>query len=575
MKVFRLKVKCSALLLLLIIVFFNSCTDGTGFFGNKLKKFEGGNKVLRVCQAFPVKSLDFRQITAISDANITSLHTDCLFQTDPQTFSVIPHLVEKYEVNEKEKTLKLELKKGVYFHYYEETGTEPVELTAEDVKFSFDLLCTNEDGNVQYAVIAKDRIFGAKEAYEESGKNGGKLADVKGIKILDKYTLEFKLLNSPYSFMEILSYPGASIISKYYYNSIKKQVGTGPFIPVFKDDYSQSIHFYKNVNYFKKDKKGNPLPYLDSVVNYFVNNSEDAWLGFESGKFDIITYFPANKLKKIVEENITSFKTVPPKYVVQRNMGFQIDYLSFNVHKYPFNQLKIRKAIAHAINKDVLIEKALYGQAYGPAEHGFVPPVFKNYHTDSVAGIPFNPTEAQKLLNEAGIKDGSSLGELTMYVGNNFSINSLVAAEIQRQLKENLNINITFESLEPHLKLLLQSQGIGHMYKDGWVADYPNPESFITCFYSKFIPQDTLAFSYPNFTRYRNPVFDEYYEKGRDVADPKLSMYYFKKADETLVNDVAGIPLWYNNDYILLKSNLKNLNISPLKIYNFSQIDKE
>ncbi|MCX8079936.1 MAG: ABC transporter substrate-binding protein [Bacteroidia bacterium] len=556
-----------------IVLLFFSCKDDTDFFGKKLKKFEGGNKVFRVCHAFPLKTLDFRGITTITEANIASLHLDCLFQTDLKTFTVVPNLVEKFTVDKEKKTLSIELKKGIYFHVPSHSDAEPVELTAEDVKFSFDLLCKNDEGNVQFSVIAKDRIKGAKEAYEESTKTG-KLPDVSGVKVTGKYTLEFQLLNSPEAFMEVLTYPGASIISKTYYNAINRQIGTGPFIPVFKDNYSSSIHFYKNVNYFRKDKKGNPLPYLDSVVNYFTNNTDEAWLGFENGKFDLITYFPAGKLKKVIEENISSFKSNPPKYIVQRNMGFQIDYLSFNVRKYPFNNLKIRKAIAHAINKDLLIEKALYGQAYGPADHGMVPPVFKKYHTDSVIGLKFNVEEAKRLLKEAGIKDGSQLGEITLLVAKNISLNSSIAAEIQRQLKENLNINLTFESLEPHLKLLLQSQGSGHMYKDGWVADYPNPESFMACFYSKFIPEDTLAFSYPNFTRYKNPVFDEFYEKGRDVNDIELSMHFFKKADETLINDVAAIPLWYNNDYILLKSYLKNLQLSPLKIYNYAEIDK-
>jgi ABC-type transport system substrate-binding protein len=561
--------------ILILAVFFVlfSCSDGGDVFGKKGKKFKGGNKVLRISYAFPAKNLDYRAITSITEANMAGLHLECLFSSDPVKFTAVPNLVENYSIDEKNKILKIELKKGIYFHPFGNDETLE-ELTAEDVKFSFDLLCYATEGNVQYAVIVKDRLAGAKEAYEESLKTG-KIPDVKGVKVTGKYTVEFQLLNSPRFFMEILSYPGSSIISKKYFMATKRQIGTGPFIPAVDSLAPNApVSFYKNVNYHKKDKKGNLLPYLDSVVNYFTANSEEAWQNFENGKLDILTYFPANKLKRVIEENISSFMSSPPKYIVQRNMGFMIDYLRLNMYRKPFNDLRVRKAIAMSINKDLLIEKALYGQAFGPANNGFVPPVFTDYYTDSVAGIPFNPQGAKKLLKEAGYNDGSELGELTMYVGNNIGMNSLVAAEIQRQLKEYLNINVTFESLEPYKKFLLESQRVGHIYKDAWVADYPNPESFLMCFYSALIPSDTMAFSYPNFNRYINPKFDEYYEKGRDASDTKLSMHYFKKADEILIQDVAAIPLWYNNDYILLKNSLKNLRLSPLKIYNFSEIDK-
>ena len=77
-------------------------------------------------------------------------------------------------------------------------------------------------------------------------------------------------------------------------------------------------------------------------------------------------------------------------------------------------------------------------------------------------------------------------------------------------LKVTLNINITFESLPNPEKFELQIKGKGDIFRDGWVADYPSPESFLSIFYGEPVTDDTTRMSYPNTIKYKNSEFDKY-----------------------------------------------------------------
>ena len=173
-------------------------------------------------------------------------------------------------------------------------------------------------------------------------------------------------------------------------------------------------------------------------------------------------------------------------------------YYLFNLHKPPFNNVKVRQAFNYAIDRDKIIDKVLQGQAYGPGSYGITPPTFEAYKVGEIIGYNFDPEKAKKLLMEAGYPGGVGFPEVSLVVNSGNTRNNTVAAEIQRHLRENLSVNITFESLSNNEKYRLQHKGMGNIFRDGWIADYPSPESFLSVFYGEPVPSDTSKTSYPN-----------------------------------------------------------------------------
>jgi peptide/nickel transport system substrate-binding protein len=535
----------------------------------------GGNKVIRIAEVTAPSSLFPHKLTNAVEGLIASQIYEGLVKINPKDLSLLPGLAEKWEVSADGKTITFHLRKGVKFQSCGPMKNKPAEITSKDVKFTFELLCTDRPGNVQFHTVCKDRVVGANEYYEASSK--GKPGDLKGFKVIDDYTFSIELLNSPNIFLQILANPVAGIINKEAYDAQKEDcnVGAGPFILDEKSTTKTHYVLYKNANYYAKDKSGNALPYIDSLIVDIVPSTEDALKGFQSGRYDFITSVPSNQLREIVEDNIKSFKGNPPKFILDQRPEMISSYYLFNIHEKPFNDVKVRQAFNYAIDRNRIIDRVLFGQAYGPAIHGLVPPTFDFYKSNEIKGYDLDIEKAKKLLKEAGYADGKGFPEVQLYVNSGNTRNNTVAAEIQKQLKNNLNVNITFESLPNGEKFTLQTKGKGNMYRDGWVADYPSPESFLSIFYGEPVSNDTSRMNYPNTIKYKNAEYDKYYKMGRDAVNRDTASVYFLKAEQILINDAPLLPLWYESNCRLISSRMKNFYSNPLRYFDFSQVTLE
>lgn len=550
-----------------------SCKNGDSDIGNE--SYQGGSKVIRIAEVSAPMSIFPHQLTNAVEALIASQIYEGLVRINPKDLSVTPGLAEKWEISENGKIITFHLRKGVKFQKTGPLKEKDVELTAKDVKFTFELLCTDRPDNLHFQTVCKDRILGANEFYNASSKGGQQ--ELKGFKIIDDYTFSIELLNSPNIFLEILANPVAAILNKEAYDVEKNnaRVGMGPFIYDDKSSNKTHIALYKNKDYYSKDKNGANLPYIDSLIIEIVASSEQALQGFQSGKFDFISSVPSSQLKQLVEDNIASFKGNPPRFIIDQRPEMLSSYYLFNVNKAPFNNKKLRQAINYGIDRDRIIERVLFGQAHGPAINGIVPPSFSFYNSASIKGYTLDIEKAKKLLKEAGYPDGKGLPELQLLVNSGNSRNNSVAVEIQKQLKNNLNINVTFESLPTAEKYYLQLQGKGDMYRDGWAADYPSPESFLSVFYGEHVTNDTNHTAYPNNIRYKNADFDSYYKKGRDAINRDSASVYFLKAEQILVDDAPLIPLWYDSNCRLISYRLKNFQTNALRYFDFTQVTIE
>ena len=548
---------------LAFVLFFGACkSDGTGSEGSE---FKGGDKVVRIAEVITPVSIFPHRITNVVEGLIASQIHEGLVRINPKDLTLTPGLAEKWEISPDGKTITFHLRKDLKFQ-------NNAKITSKDVKFTFELLCTERPGNVQFETVCKGRIVGADEYYLESSK--GQKSNLKGFKIIDDLSFSIELLNSPNIFLEILANPVAAIINEEAYK-VKKEdsfVGAGPFILDEKTSTKTHYALYKNDNYYAKDKDGKSLPYIDSVIVDIVSSTEVALQRFQNGNVDFIGSVPSNQLKQVVEENIKSFKGSPPVFILDQRPEMGTSYYVFNVNKAPFNNLKLRQAINYGIDRGKIIDRVLNGQAYGPAINGIVPPTFEFYKSYTVKGYDIDIEKAKKLLAEAGYPNGKGLKEVQLIVNSGNSRNNTVAAEIQKQLKNNLNINITFESLPNPEKFELQQQGKGDIFRDGWVADYPSPESFLSIFYGEPVTADMTRMTYPNTIKYKNAEYDKYYKMGRDAVDRDSAAVNFLKAEQILMDDAPLLALWYESNCRLIKTRLKNFHVNPIRYFDFTQV---
>jgi len=329
-----------------IVLALNSCKNGDSDLGKVLEGVKTTKqenlKELKIAESSRPISIFPHRITLATEGMIAGQIFEGLTKIDPNTMKVKPGLAEKWEISPDGKIITFFLRQGIFFHNPAAQSGKANELTAEDVKFTFELLCTEGNNNLHFGTVCKDRIVGANEHYENSKK--GEKIDLSGVKIIDKYTLSFELLNSPSIFLEILANPVAGIISRVAYSAEKDncRIGAGPFMLDTAASIKDAFVLIKNPAYYGKDKNGNPLPYLDKVTVDIVASPEAAWEGFKAGNYDFVGTLPVNQLKEIVEQNIASFKGESAPYLLQRNVEMMTQYFLFNLNKNPFNKNKVR-----------------------------------------------------------------------------------------------------------------------------------------------------------------------------------------------------------------------------------------
>lgn len=533
---------------------------------------EGSGGYIRIAEVTSPKSIFPQATTNYIEGLVTGQIHEGLVRLNAKTLEPIPGLAEKWEISPDGKTITFHLRKGVYFQNPENEDGKGAEVTSSDVKFTFELLSTDRPSNMHFPTVCKDRILGANEYFDATSK--GQKAELKGFKVIDKYTFSITLINASGIFLQILANPVTSIISEeaYKVNYENLKVGAGPFVYSTKFSNPKHIVLTRNVNYYGKDEKGNALPYLDSVVINILSSTEEGLTAFKAGNCEYVGTIPSNSVRQIVEENIKDFEKHPPSFILERSSEMVSQYYVLNINKPPFSNLKVRQAFNYAIDRDRIIDKVLQGQAYGPGSYGITPPTFGEYKVSEINGYNFDPEKARKLLMEAGYPGGVGFPEVALLVNSGNSRNNSVAVEIQKQLKENLGIYITFESLPNGDKFNLQVKGKGDIFRDGWIADYPSPESFLSIFYGEPVPSDTSKISYPNTQRYVNKEFDKYYKLGRDARTKDSSYIYFRKAEQILMTDAPLMVLWYESNYRLISSRLKNFVVNPLRYFDLTRV---
>ena len=476
-----------------------------------------------------------------------------LVETD-DNLNIVPSLATSWDVSPDYLTFTFHLRSNIFFHDNDAfvNGKRRM-MTAHDVKFSL------------------ERIIDKSTASSGAWIFNGRIDSTEGFKVIDDTTFQLKLIKPFNPILGILSMQYCSIVPKEVVEKWGKDFrrhpcGTGPF--QFKAwEEGQALILVKNKNYFEQDSLGKKLPYLDAIKVSFYDSKATEFLEFQQKKLDFINDIDASFKDEILTKKGELRKEWEGKIVLQKQPYLNIEYLgilfdSTNtvLKNSPLKNKKIRQAINFAIDrkKMMLYVRNSIGIA---AESGFVPAGLPSFNAEKVIGYSYNQAKALQLLKEAGYPNGEGLPQIKLLTIPQYAdLGSYIANELQQ-----IGINVQVEAIQKSLLLEQTSKSQALFFRGSWIADYPDAENYLSVFYSKNPAP-------PNYTRYKNPAFDEIYEKALSEKNDSLRYKLYQDADRIVINDAPVVPLWYDMVIHLVHPYVKNFAANGLNLLELRRV---
>lgn len=537
--------------------------------------YMGGVMRLNEVEAF--KSLNPIAVNEIVGFHIGTQLFEGLVKFDQNDLSIKPAIARSWEINENQTEWTFHIRQGVMFHpdacFADGKGRE---LKASDIKFCFDKLCTADPNNAQFDVTFKDRVVGANESFEAS--KTGKNLSVAGVKVINDTTLTISLKTPFAGFLNVLAMPGCwaypkEALDKYALDMRIHPVGTGPFqLETVKE--GEVLIMKKNPNYYGVDKDGNKLPYLDGLKYTFIREKKAEILEFKSGNLDMVYRLPVEIVPQILGD-LEHAKDRKTEFQILSSTAFNTNYLGFNCSSAAFNKKEVRLAFNFAIDRHKIADFTLQGEG-NAGDYGIVPYVeaFEKdgYDFKGLKGYTLDVAKAKEYLKKAGYPDGKGFPKVTLQINSGGGNNILIAEVVQKMLKENLNVDVDINTV-PFAEHIDQVQsGKVDFFRFAWIADYPDPETFLTIFYGKHVPVNATEKSFINYSRFKNARFDSLFSASFTEPDKAKRYGMLAKAEQILLDEAPFMPIFYDENFRLEQLNVRNFPENAMNYMDLSVV---
>lgn len=472
------------------------------------------------------ETLDWNRAHTLVEANLLMNLMEGLVSFNASS-EIEPALAKKWTKSADGKTYRFELRPGVKW-------SDGVALRAQDFVYSWKRLLSPLTA-ASYAYSLFD-IEGA-EAFSK-----GELLDFEkvGIKALDDLTLEVKLARPVSYWINLtafwVTFPmRKDIVDKYgsAWETPGRMVNLGPFSLVSHDVGSKIIMKANPTYYRAKESKGN----VDQLIAMILKDDASALAAYQAGQIDILTELTSAEQKQFKgKADLRSFPLL------------KTAYLGLLTEKYPISNLKLRRAIAMAIDKKKLTDLLKGGEK--PAT-SFIPAGMSGYSKN--LGLPFDVVRAKKEMQGTGIDPTTlTLG----YVLPDWEKSKTVAHFIQSELKKNLGINLDFQTLENQQYRAQLDLHTYPLFDYSWTADYPDPDNFLSVF---------LSTSGNSRTTWKNSSFDKAVLEARYENRPKArENAYLQLQKQLLEEETVIVPLYYEPNLALVHSRVKEFELNSL-----------
>ncbi|KIN65820.1 Peptide/opine/nickel uptake family ABC transporter, periplasmic substrate-binding protein [Sulfitobacter noctilucae] len=388
--------------------------------------------------------------------------------------SVVPGLAESWEISEDGLTYTFKLREGVTFH----DGTT---MDAEDVKFSLDRIGAEDSANAQKALYTA----------------------ISDVTVIDPMTVEVKLSEPNGSMIFNLAWGDAVIVAPESIENIKQApVGTGAFK---FGSWTQG----DKVELVRNDAYWGEAPALASATFKFISDPTAAFAAVMAEDVDVFAGFPA-------PENLPQFEADPRfQVLVGSTEGETI--LSTNNKIAPFDNVKVREALAHAIDRQAIIDGAMFGLGTPIGTH-FAP--HNPDYVDLTAQSNYDTEKAKALLAEAGFPDGF---ETTL---------DLPPPSYARRGGEIIAAQLAQVGIKAEIRNVEWAQWLETVFKG---------KNFGLTIVSHTEPMDIGIYANPDYYfQYDNPAFQELIATLNVTADPAERTAMLKEAQQIIADDYVN-----------------------------------
>lgn len=456
-------------------------------------------ETLVIGSAVDINNLNLQQQQdQINNIILKLTHETLVFFTNEGTF--VPMLATSWE-NTDDTHIQFKLAEGVTFS----NGTP---MTADDVKFTLDMALESP--------------------------NAGNLAGMVACNVVDANTIEIETESYNNEFVASLASVPFGIQSKaaweaYNAGTTKDEpwyIGTGPYI---FDEWveGQYCRLKKNANYWGTE------PGISDYVEFRpILEDSSRVIALQNGEIDVCINPPINELD-ILESD--------PNVTVFERAGSRLFYFAFNVTKAPWDNQKLRQAVACAINRDDVLEVAVYGK--GTPQKTILNRGLWGFY-DDMEGYNYDLDRAKALMAEAGYPDGGI--ETTLLIANSSPYKE-IAQVIQGNLKE-IGITVKIDTVEDATLKSMCKEGEQALYLWRWNEDSKVDFVYRDLFYTG---------SSSNYHHYSSARADELTDLVATEKDQDKRYEYGVELQKLIVDDCPQVPLYIANLVIAYNKNLK------------------
>jgi oligopeptide transport system substrate-binding protein len=525
----------------LVLIACLACTPSTPSLtqGARLDK----DQTLRVVLDDQPASLDPGQTQYPYETAVLRAISEPLLRPAADMNSVSAAAAQSYDVSSSGTIYAFHLRRSA--QYWDGT---PVK--AQDFVFAWQRLIDPRLASPSEAFFAAAVLNGDKVSVLDPQRDRARLdaaVATLGLKATDDYTFQVTLSHRDPAFVWLAAMPAGAPIRQDIVKTSGDKWATSPDTlltngPFKVTDMAANDHLTVNPN----PHYWGPHPTLTSIDFVIVNDGAAALAKYKNGEVDVIDVQPAQAAGVAADARLSRELLKTP--------SLSVFWLAFRITSAPLNNVKVRRAVAEAIDRAAFVTQVFQGQAM-PAET-FIPQGMHGY-SPGIGGSAqkFDIAEARSTLASSGVS-AKQLSGVKFSYDRSSDFQKATATFVRTQLKANLGVDITLQGLDTNtFNSRLSSGNFQIAGPRGWTADYPDPADWYQVF---------LTTSSRNVGLYQNQQYDNFVRvAGADLQADRRDQEY-QQAQQMLVGDAPVAFLAQTVNWNLLRPYVKGITTTSV-----------